>query len=105
MSLFGIESEDDCRRELDALLEVHERANRAKSKETIAALKSQLAGYYEKGKRGGRHMSEVETQYFWPAIQEAYVRAPNLGSRKTWVDGLWEVEHSLLYYRPEVIDQ
>jgi len=52
MSLFGIESEDDCRRELDALLEVHERANRAKSKETIAALKSQLAGYYEKGKRG-----------------------------------------------------
>jgi len=50
-------------------------------------------------------MSEVETQYFWPAIQEAYVRAPNLGSRKTWVDGLWEVEHSLLYYRPEAIDQ
>lgn len=100
MSLFGIESKADCREELDALLELHDRADRAKNKETIAALKFQLADYYQKGKRGEQKMSPIEAQYFWPAIKEAYVRAPNLSSRQTWTEGLWEIEHALRHYRP-----
>jgi len=102
MSLFGIESEDDCREKLDALLELHERANRATSKETIAALKSHLEDYYRKGAtdRGRQQMSPIEAQYFWPAVEEAYVRAPRLSSRQTWTEGLWEIEHSLRYHRP-----
>jgi hypothetical protein len=103
MSLFGIESEDDCRKEIDTLLEFHERANRAKNKETIAALKSQLSAYHRKGatQQGERQMSPIEAQYFWPAVREAYVRAPKLSSRPTWTEGLWEIEHSLRYHRPK----
>ena len=102
MSLFGIESEDDCRREIDALLVLHARAKEEMSDEAVAAIKSALRECYDQGKtvRGTRQMSQVEEQYFWPAIQEAYTRAPNLNSRRTWNDGLWEIEHSLTWHRP-----
>lgn len=103
MSLFGIESEDDCRRKFDELLELHARAERAMDKETIAALKSQLKNYYRQGDTsvGRQKMSRVEAQYFWPAIQDAYVRAPRLSSRKTWNDGLYDIEHALRFLRPK----
>jgi hypothetical protein len=101
-SLFGIESEDDCREKLDALLELQARASRAKNKEAIAALKSQLAYYYQKGdtNRGKQQMSQIEAQYFWPAVSKAYVNAPKLSSRRTWNEGLYDIELNLRYYRP-----
>ena len=103
MSLFGIESEEDCRKKLDELLELHARAKRAMDKETIAALNSQLKHYYRKGDtiRGRQRMSQIEAQYFLPAIQDAYVRAPRLSSRKTWNDGLYDIEHALRFLRPK----
>ena len=54
------------------------RAERAMDKETIAALKSQLKDYYRQGDTsfGRQQISQVEAQYFWPAIQDAYVHAP-----------------------------
>ena len=102
MSLFGIESEDDCRREIDTLLVLHARAKEEMSKQAVAALKSALAEYYRKGDslRGTRQMSQVEEQYFWPAIQEAYSRAPNLNNRRKWNEDLWEVKDSLRSHRP-----
>jgi hypothetical protein len=103
MSLFGIESAADCRRVRDTLLEMLEDAKRAMNKEAIATIKSRLKYYYQKGysRRRGQQMSAVEEQYFWPAIQQAYVNAPNLGSRKTWTEGLSEIEHSLNYCCPK----
>jgi hypothetical protein len=103
MSLFGIESDEECREKIDELLELHARANDALNKEAIAALKSQLRDYYRKGDTnwGRQQMSQVEAQCFWPAIQEAYVRAPRLSSRRTWNEGLYEIEHSLCYLRPK----
>lgn len=102
MSLFGIESEDDCRREIDALLVLHARAKEEMSPEGVAAIKSALGEYYRKGNsvRGTRQMSDMEQRYFWPAICEAYTRAPKLNSRRTWNEGLWEIEHSLTWHRP-----
>lgn len=103
MSLFGIESEEDCRRRLDALLELHALASQVMNKEAIAALKSQLRDYYRAGdtNRGRQQMSQVEAQYFWPAIQRAYVNAPRLSSRRTWNDGLYDIEHALRFLRPK----
>jgi len=103
MNLFGIESEKDCQEKLDALLELHARAKEAMSKEAITALKSQLTDYYRKGctNRGTQQMSSMESCFFWPAIREAYVRAPKLNSPKTWNAGLYDVESSLRYYRPK----
>lgn len=102
MSLFGIESEDACREEFDTLLELHSRAKQAMSKEAIAVLKSKLKSYVirQQGSRG-QQMSKTEEQYFWPAVFQAYVRAPKLSSRKTWTEGLWEIEDSLNYHRPK----
>jgi hypothetical protein len=102
MSLFGIESEDDCREKIDELLELHHSAETANSKEAIDALKSALRDYYRKADtlRGSQQMSPVEQQWFWPAIQEAYVKGPKLNSRQTWNDGLYNVEYYLRYYRP-----
>jgi predicted transcriptional regulator len=98
-SLYGIESEDDCRKKIDELLELHRRAEKAMNKESIAALKSQLKDYYERA--DDSRMSAVERACFWPAIQEAYVRSPNLARPQTWRDGLYEIELNLRYYRPK----
>jgi hypothetical protein len=102
MSLFGIETDKQCREQIDELLILHSRASRAMDKETIAALKSQLRNYYREGdtSRGKQQMSEVEAHCFWPAIQEAYVRAPRLSSRLTSNEGLYEIEFALRNYRP-----
>jgi len=101
-SLYGIESEQDCRNEIDKLLQepaLHGDVN----KETIAALKSRLKEYYKKGSgdKAQRQMSKVERAFFWPAIQDAYVHAPNLNSRSTWPGGLYDIDDYLRHHRPK----
>lgn len=101
-NLYGIESEQDCRNEIDKLLQspaLHGTVN----KETIAALKSRIKEYYKKGDslKGRSQMSPVERQWFWPAIHEAYVKAPNVSSRRTWNDGLHDIKYYLIYHRPK----
>jgi hypothetical protein len=102
MALFGIETEADCCAKFDELLALHELADQARDKSTVAALKSSLEVYYKKGNtlRGERQMSPVEQRYFWPAVVRAFVRAPNLGKPGTWDDGLYEIRLNLMYYRP-----
>jgi hypothetical protein len=100
MSLFGIESEDDCRKEIDALLELHDNARRAMNEETITALNSELARHHKRGRSAPEKMSSVEQRYFWPAVQAAYAWRPKLSSRKTWNGGLDEVQHKLRSNRP-----
>jgi hypothetical protein len=70
-SLYGIESEDDCREKLDELLEMTRRAEQAMNKEEISALKSRLQTYYGEGntQKGHDQMSGVESKSFWPAIR------------------------------------
>jgi hypothetical protein len=101
-NLYGVETEADCRERMDELLEMHHRAEQTMSLEVMTELKDRLKEYYKKGdtSKGKAGMSHVETTYFWPAIREAYVRAPNLNSRNTWQEGLSEIESSLNYYRP-----
>ncbi|SRR6266436_4374133 len=103
MSLYDIESEEDCREKIDELLGLHARAERTMSKESIRVVKDRLGEYRKVGNtnEGKRQMSPVEKAYFWPAINEAYVRAPNLNAPKTWRDGLYEIQWSLRYYRPK----
>ena len=43
MSLYGIESEADCREKIDELLELHARAERTMNKESIRIIKDRLA--------------------------------------------------------------
>jgi predicted transcriptional regulator len=107
MSLYGIESEDDCRAVLDELLELNARAERAvehrMDHESISLLKRRLEEMFKKGdtERGKRQMSQVERQYFWPTIREAYIKAPRLNSPTTWRDRLYEVGSKLRDNRPE----
>ncbi len=97
MSLYGIESEADCREKIDELLELHARAERTMNKESIRIIKDRLAGYRKAGNtnEGKRRMSSVEERWFWPAINEAYVKAPNLNAPKTWKEGLYEIHLNL----------
>jgi hypothetical protein len=97
-SLYGIESEDDCRVKIDELLQKVYVARRKLVKDTVADLKSDLERYYKQ--RDDVRMSQIERIWFWPAIQHAYVGAPHLGSPKTWREGLNEIELNLKYYRP-----
>jgi len=101
VSLYGIESDEDCRNKIDEILRspaFHGTVN----KETVSALKSVLSAYYRSGdsEKGQRKMSRVESAFFWPAIQEAYVRAPKLSSPSSWKDGVAEIEMDLKYRRP-----
>ena len=102
-NLYGIESEDVCRATIDGLLEMTRRAEKAMNQEKISALRSRLDTYYEKGnsQKGRDQMSGVESRFFWPAVREAYVKAPNLVLPTTWLEGLYDVASSLRYYRPK----
>ena len=101
-SLYGLESENDCREKIDELLAMTRRVEQVMNKEEISALKFRLETYYGKGNtKGHDQMSGVETAFFWPAIREAYVKAPNLASPTTWLEGLYDVASSLRYYRPK----
>jgi hypothetical protein len=101
-SLYGIESEQDCRSEIDQLLQSPALLGAA-NKDTIADLKSRLKEFYKKGDsdKGQSKMSKVESAYFWPAIRDAYVNAPNLNSPRSWQTGLNDIEDYLRYHRPE----
>ncbi len=103
VSLYGIESNADCREKMDELLRLVHRANQTSNKETIAELKFCLEAYYKNGnaERGKLQMSSVEQRYFWPAVQGAYVHAPHLGRPQTWTSCLYEIESDLNYYRPK----
>jgi len=101
-SLYGIETRPECREKIDKLLEMFDQAQQSMDEQTIKDLKDSLKKYYDKGKtaEGKVQMSHVETAYFWPAIDEAYVRAPNLAKRNTWQEGLSEIELNLRHFRP-----
>jgi len=102
-NLYGIDSESDCREKLGELLELLQRARQTLNKETMSALKSSLEALYRKGNsaKGEARMSSIERQYFWPAISEAFVWAPSLGSPAAWPNGLDEIEYKLNKCRPK----
>jgi len=102
-NLYGIDSEDVCRATIDGLLEMTRWAEKAMDQEKVSALRSRLAGYYGEGntQTSQGRMSHVESVFFWPAIREAYVKAPNIASPTTWLEGLYDVASSLRYYRPK----
>ena len=96
------DSEDDCRKKIDELLELHYEAEQRMDKEAIGVLKARLQQYYEKrNSKSDAEMSDVERAYFWPAIQESYVKAPNPTSRHTWQLGLHDIKLYLTNYRPK----
>jgi hypothetical protein len=76
-------------------------ADKAVNKENLSALKSRLKDYYDEGNAETRRdrMSQIESAFFWPAVQKAYVRSPNLNSKRTWREGLGEVEGEPHYWR------
>ncbi len=102
-SLYGIETEDGCREKMDELLELCRRAERAMNKLEIAILKSRLEEDYKEGdtQEGRDQMSDVESTFYWPAIRDAYEKAPKLTSPKMWPDGLNDIVLSLRHYRPK----
>ena len=102
-NLYGIESEDVCCTTIDGLLEMTRRAEKDMAKDEIHALKSRLEAYFGEGntQTGQDRMSHIESAFFWPAVREAYVKAPNLASPATWLEGLYDVASSLRYYRPK----
>jgi hypothetical protein len=102
-NLYGVESEDDCRREIDELLALVEQARAQPTKDTVGALNSRLTYYYKRGdsQKGRNQMSRVEESYFGAAVQGAYVERPNLNERSEWNSALYEVEEDLQYYRPK----
>lgn len=102
-SLYGIETEDACREKIDKLLELCRRAERAMNKLEIAVLKSRLEEDYKDGntQEGRDQMSDVESTFYWPAIRDAYEKAPKLTSPRMWPDGLSDIVLCLRHYRPK----
>jgi hypothetical protein len=103
VSLYGIENEDDCRARIDESVEMQRLAKAAMDKETIARLNAELTKYYIRGNtnKGKDQMSKAESDYFWPAIQEAHAFRPSLTQRTKWSEQLDEVEWKLQKNRPE----
>ncbi len=97
MSLYNIETEDQCWAKVDDLLELTRHAKATPSVKTIGALKNRLKEYFDLGNtiKGKNRMSKVEQIFFWPSIYEAYVYAPKLNTPRTWSERLSEVEYKL----------
>ena len=107
MSLYGIETEADCRKEFDELLAMVDRAEEAlkigsiTAKQAMEVLKSRLEELYKKSNHTNEgRMSAVEVAHFRPAVQEAYVNAPKISSPKTWPEGLDVIRRNLRYRLP-----
>ncbi len=103
MSLYGIETEADCRKVIDELLTMVDSAEEAlkigstTAKRAMEVLKSRLEELYKKSNHTNEGcMSAVEVAHF----KEAYVNAPKLSSPKTWLEGLEEIRMNLRYLRP-----
>ena len=105
-SLYGIDSVIWCRAHLDELLKWSREAKDCPTKETITGITSRLKCFYKKGntEKAQSQMSEIERAFFWPAIQEAYVKSPDLKKSSTWNEGLSDIEHYLHHYR-RLLDQ
>lgn len=105
-NLYGIDSVIWCRANLDELLKWNREAQECPSEGTITVITSRLKCLYKKGntQRAQDQMSEIERAFFWPAIQEAYVKQPSLKKSSTWREGLSEIEYYLRYYR-KLLDQ
>ena len=105
-SLYGINSVIWCRANLDELLKWNREAKDCPTKETITGITSRLKCFYKKGntEKAQSQMSEIERAFFWPAIQEAYVKSPDLKKSSTWNEGLSDIERYLHHYR-RLLDQ
>lgn len=102
MSLYGIESDDECTNALAKLVELASTAEEALQTGSITAkgavedLKLRITELFKKNKR--RHspsMSAIEAKCFWPAIQQAYIHLPKMSSPKSWAAGVSKVKVSL----------
>ena len=98
MSVYGINTAEDCKRKIGELLELNRLAEETTNKETVARIKTPLHHYYKQGEYKDDAMSGIEKAFFFPAIQESYVKAPNISSRGTWKTGLADIEFYLTYY-------
>jgi len=98
MSVYGIHTADDCKRALEELLALNRLAEETTNKETVGRIKNALHNYYKQGDNKDDAMSEFEKAFFFPAIHESYVKAPNVNSKETWKTGLANVEFYLTYY-------
>lgn len=104
MSLYGIETEDECKRAIRELVEMTNTAEEAlrtgsmTAKVAVEDLKLRVTELFKKNKRSfGPRMSAIEEAYFWPAIQNAYIGLPKISSPKSWVKGVAKVKMSLRY--------
>ena len=98
MSVYGIESEYDCRKKIDELLVKVDFASEVMDRENISDVKAELKKYFRQ--RDDKNFSKIERQCFWPAIHKAYVRSPHLGRPQTWRTGLYEIRLQLKFLRP-----
>ena len=102
MSLYGIETADDCIKALDELIAMADAAQKAldigspTARRTVTTLCVRLRELFKKNKHSrGPAMSPVEQVHFWPIIQRAYISAPKLSSPKTWARGVANIKFAL----------
>jgi hypothetical protein len=98
MSLYGIYTEQDCKTKFDELLALNRVAQETMTKKNVAAIKTALHDYYKQGEHKDATMTGIEKAFFFPAIQESFVKSPSLNSRATWQTGLQDIEFYLTYY-------
>jgi hypothetical protein len=105
-NLYGIDSVIWCRANLDELLKWNREAQDCPTEDTITGIIVRLKCVYKKGnaEKAQDRMSEIERAFFWPAIQKAYAKRPNLRKSSTWNEGLSDIEYYLRYYR-RLLDQ
>jgi hypothetical protein len=102
MSLYGIETADDCVKALDELIAMADTAQNAldidspTARRPVTDLCLRLRELFKKNKHSlGPAMSPVEQIHFWPIIQRAHISAPKLSSPKTWPRGVATIKLNL----------
>jgi hypothetical protein len=98
MSVYGLNTVQDCKSALEKLLVLVQTAKDTMTKNDVGRLKSTLRDSYEHGRYKQNQMSKIETSVFFPAVHESYAKAPNLTATTAWKTGLDDVEFYLNYY-------
>jgi hypothetical protein len=98
VSVYGIYTEQDCKKKFNELLALNRAAEETMTKESISEVKTALDNYYQQGDSKFDSMTDIEKKFFFPAIHESFVKSPNLNSRATWQTGLHDIQFYLTYY-------
>lgn len=92
MSLWGIETAEQCREHLDRIIVRCHEAQTVPTPDSISTLRETLQEIVIRySPKTYKQMSTIEAAWFWPAVCQAHGHRPSLHERHRWQERIFKV--------------